>query len=62
MTVYSAVKVWRAFNPDKVCEQARRYRARYPDRNAIARAKYRAAHLEECRRKDREYQRRKRGQ
>jgi hypothetical protein len=40
MTNYEKVKEWRKANPEKVLEQARRYRARHPETNRRAKAKY----------------------
>lgn len=50
---YPKVKVWRAENPDKVNEQARRYRRKHPETNLRAKAKYRAANLDAIRVRDR---------
>ena len=45
MTNYEKVKAWRAANPEKVLEQARRYRAKHPETNKKAKQKYRQANL-----------------
>jgi hypothetical protein len=52
------VKPWRAANPGKVAEQARRYRAKHPETHERALIKYRAAHFEEIRKRARENQKR----
>lgn len=51
---YANVKAWRKANPEKVNEQARRYRAKHPETSAKAKAKYREANLAEIRESDRE--------
>lgn len=52
MSNYEKVKAWRAANKDKVLEQSRRYRAKHPETNQKAKAKYRAANLELIRERD----------
>lgn len=45
MTNYEKVKAWRAANPEKVLEQARRYREKHPETNKKAKDKYRQRNL-----------------
>ena len=59
---YTKVKAWREANPEKVLEQARRYRAKHPETNVKAKAKYRAANIDTIRERDREAQARWRTQ
>lgn len=49
---YAKVKAWRKANPEKVNEQARRYRAKHPETNIKAKAKYREANLDKIRESD----------
>ena len=60
MNTYEKVKEWRAKNKDKVNEQARRYRAKHPEANKKAKAKYRENNLEIIRERDRVAQAKKR--
>ena len=60
MSNYEKVKEWRKNNPEKVLEQARRYRAKHPDTNKKAKAKYRETNLEKIRETDRIAQARRR--
>lgn len=60
MTDYEKVKEWRAKNKDKVNEQARRYRAKHPETNEKAKAKYRANNLAKIRENDRQSQAKRR--
>jgi hypothetical protein len=45
VTNYEKVKAWRLANPEKVLEQARKYRARHPETNKRAKQKYRQKNL-----------------
>ena len=45
MTNYEKVKAWRAANPEKLLEKARRYREKHPETNRKAKAKYRQQNL-----------------
>lgn len=47
------VKAWRKANPEKLAAQARRYADKHPETNAKAKAKYRAANIEQIRAADR---------
>ena len=60
MDNYAKVKAWRAKNPEKVLEQARRYRLRHPETNRRAKRKYREAQLERIRSMDAAAARRRR--
>lgn len=51
-TNYEHVKEWRKHNKDKVNAQARRYRAKHPDKVAAIKKKYRQINLEVVREKD----------
>ncbi len=62
MSNYDKVKEWRKNNPEKVLEQARRYRAKHPESNVKAKAKYREANIEEIRERDRMAQAKRRHQ
>jgi len=53
---YEVVKAWRETNREKKNEQDRRYRAKHPETNKKAKAKYREANLDEIRNRDREAQ------
>lgn len=52
MTDYQDVKEWRKNNKDKVNEQARRYRAKHPETNIKAKAKYREKNITIIRERD----------
>lgn len=54
---YAKVKAWRAANPEKVLEQARRYHAKHPETRRKAVKNYRERHLEKIRERDRLAQR-----
>jgi hypothetical protein len=60
MTNYEKVKEWRKNNPEKVLEQARRYRKKHPETNKKAKEKYRENNLEMIRENDKIRQDRKR--
>jgi len=53
MGAYAVVKEWRKNNPEKVLEQARRYRAKHPETNKKSKARYRSANIELVRERDR---------
>jgi hypothetical protein len=62
MSNYEKVKKWRELNPEKVLEQARRYRAKHPDTNKKAKVKYRQNNLERVRENERRSQAERRKQ
>jgi hypothetical protein len=47
-------KAWKKANPDKIAEYSKRYAARHPETHDKAAKKWRAAHLEEIRKRDRD--------
>lgn len=53
MSNYEKVKEWRKNNPEKVLEQARRYRAKHPETNLKAKKKYKENNLDKIREADR---------
>src|SRR5580698_9830099 len=53
-TNYEVVKAWRKLNPEKVAEQAVRYRAKHPETGRKSALKYRAANIENIRKQDAE--------
>lgn len=52
MTNYEIVKRWRKTHKAEVNAQARRYRAKYPDKIRAIRTRYKINHFEEIRKKD----------
>lgn len=53
---YARVKRWRQLNPDKVQEQAMRYRAKHPETGRTAALKYKRANIDRVRKEDAERQ------
>jgi hypothetical protein len=62
MSNYEKVKEWRKNNPEKLLEQATRYRNKHPETNIKAKAKYREGNLKEIRERDKIAQAKRRKQ